>query len=207
MWFLLRKGDFVMLKLRVYIVISFLFKEFVVTWRLLSTPSSVCFHKEMETTKKKPQNMTEIRTERNHKSWRDLKRWVFHAATFWFSDTLKIVQENCSIQSSVNSGSVFCFSRRKRKEIVGDKTIPLDCYNRRLIEVRMTFNVVFERLKGNITRTIGGSCDQVDTILTVYVCWLFLSHEYYLQSNYTPKGKETKEDHWRDFWMCETGTG
>jgi hypothetical protein len=25
--------------------------------------------------------------------------------------------------------------------------------------------------------------------------------------NYTPKGKGTKEDHWRDFWMQETGTG
>jgi hypothetical protein len=21
------------------------------------------------------------------------------------------------------------------------------------------------------------------------------------------KAKETKEDHWRDFWMCETGMG
>jgi hypothetical protein len=28
-----------------------------------------------------------------------------------------------------------------------------------------------------------------------------------LLKNYTPEAKGTKEDRWRDFWMCETGTG
>jgi hypothetical protein len=25
--------------------------------------------------------------------------------------------------------------------------------------------------------------------------------------NYTPKAEGTKEDHWRDFWVCETEAG
>jgi hypothetical protein len=118
LWFLFGKGDLEVLKLAVVILISLSFTAFIFCLTLLYHPHfSYSFTKELEITKKKPQNVTQVRNKRRRGSGRDMKTKFLQAALSGLLISSKLQQR------SVPWLCVLCFVQIKVKNKSGDKSV------------------------------------------------------------------------------------